>query len=91
MEQAGMLVSMSRKGNCWDNAVMESFFGSLKDECIGAAIYTSRDESRSAIFTYVEVYYNRIRRHSTLGYVSPFIYEQIPEKEDVRDNLTFDV
>ena len=67
---------MSRKGNCWDNAAMESFFGLLKEECVGNAIYASHEEARLALFTYLEVYYNRIRRHSTLGYVSPFVYEQ---------------
>ncbi|WP_374229189.1 IS3 family transposase [Ktedonobacter sp. SOSP1-52] len=67
---------MSRKGNCWDNAAMESFFGSLKEECVGSTIYTSHEKARLAIFTYLEVYYNRIRRHSTLGYVSPLVYEQ---------------
>jgi len=77
LEQAGMRVSMSRKGNCWDNAAMESFFGSLKEECIGRTTYTSHAEARLAIFTYLEVYYNRIRRHSTLGYVSPLVYEQL--------------
>jgi putative transposase len=83
LEQARILVSMSRKGNCWDNAAMESFFGSLKEECLGNRIYASHDEARLAIFTYLEVYYNRIRRHSALGYVSPFIYEQRTKKEDV--------
>lgn len=76
LEQAGMIVSMSRKGNCWDNAAMESFFGSLKEECVGNTLFASHEEARSAIFTYLEVYYNRIRRHSTLGYVSPLLYEQ---------------
>lgn len=76
LEQAGMVVSMSRKGNCWDNAAMESFFGTLKDECLESTIYVSPDEARLAIFTYLEVYYNRVRRHSTLGYVSPLAYEQ---------------
>ena len=76
LEQVGAVVSMSRKGNCWDNAVMESFFGSLKEEGVGNAVFASHEEARSAIFTYLEVYYNRIRRHSTLGYVSPLIYEQ---------------
>ena len=72
-----MIVSMSRKGNCWDNAAMESFFGSLKEECVGNTVYHSHEEARLALFTYLEVYYNRIRRHSTLGYVSPLVYEQI--------------
>lgn len=55
---------------------MESFFGSLKEECVGNTIYASPGEARLAIFTYLEVYYNHIRRHSTLGYVSPLVYEQ---------------
>lgn len=76
LEQSGIMVSMSRKGNCWDNAAMESFFGSLKEECVGNTIYASHEEARLALFTYLEVYYNRIRRHSTLGYVSPLVYEQ---------------
>ena len=76
LEQAGMHVSMSRKGNCWDNAAMESFFGTVKDECVGSTVYLSHDEARLALFTYIEGYYNRVRRHSTLGYVSPLNYEQ---------------
>jgi putative transposase len=76
LEHAGMIVSMSRKGNCWDNAAVESFFGSLKEECVGSTIYVSHAEARSAIFIYLEAYYNRIRRHSALGYVSPSVYEQ---------------
>jgi transposase InsO family protein len=76
LEQSGMKVSMSRKGNCWDNAAMESFFGTLKEECVGHSIYQSHEEARLALFTYLEIYYNRLRRHSTLGYVSPLIYEQ---------------
>lgn len=68
---------MSRKGNCWDNAAMESFFGILKEECVGSMISASHEEACLALFTYLEVYYNRIRRHSTLGYVSPFVSEQI--------------
>lgn len=52
------------------------FFGSLKEECVGNTIYASHEEARLALFTYLEVYYNRIRRHSTLGYVSPLVYEQ---------------
>ena len=72
----GIQPSMSRKGNCWDNAVMESFFGTLKDECVRDTFYASHDEARSALFTYIEAYYNRIRRHSTLGYMSPLQYEK---------------
>ena len=86
LEQAKMRVSMSRKGNCWDNAAIESFFGSLKEECVGETLYASHEEARRALFSYLEIYYNRIRRHSTLGYVSPFIYEQI-EKQFVKRNV----
>ena len=55
---------------------MESFFGSLKEACVGNTIYASHEEARLALFTYLDVYSNRIRRHSTLGYVSPLVYEQ---------------
>jgi putative transposase len=79
LQQYGIQVSMSRKGNCWDNAAMESFFGTLKEECVGETVYTSRDEARLALFTSMEVYYNRVRRHSTLGYVSPLQYEKMSE------------
>jgi putative transposase len=71
--------SMSRKGNCWDNAAMESFFGTLKDECVRETFYASHEEARSALFPYIEAYYNRIRRHSTLGYMSPLQYERVRE------------
>jgi putative transposase len=77
LEQSGIIARMSRTGNCWDNSVMESFFGTLKDECVGSTVYSSHNEARLALFTSMEVYYNRIRRHSTLGYVIPLIYEQI--------------
>ena len=85
LEQTGILVSMSRKGNCWDNATMECFFGTVKDECVGNTIYSSHDEARLALFTYIEVYYNRVRRHSTLGYVSPLIYEQMGMQQAKRN------
>lgn len=68
--------SMSRKGNCWDNACAESFFKSLKVEWIGQSIFATRREARTAIFEYIEVFYNRRRLHSTLDYVSPEEYEQ---------------
>jgi putative transposase len=70
-----MVCSMSRKGNCWDNAVMESFYRSLKTELVYHEDFHSRREARKAIFEYIEVYYNRIRRHATLGYLSPVAYE----------------
>jgi putative transposase len=76
LEQAGIIVSMSRKGNCWDNAAVESFFGTLKDERVECNTYQSYEQARRSLFEYLEVYYNRQRRHSSLGYVSPLVYEQ---------------
>jgi transposase InsO family protein len=67
--------SMSRKGNCWDNAAMESFFARLKVEEVYARLYESLEDAYSAVFEYIEMFYNRIRRHSTNGYVSPVEYE----------------
>ena len=68
--------SMSRRGNCWDNAVAESFFGSLKKERIRKQIYRTRDQARADIFDYIEMFYNRSRRHSHLGDVSPEAFEK---------------
>ncbi len=68
--------SMSRKGNCWDNAVMESFFSRLKVELVYAENYRSVEEARSSIFEYIELFYNRVRRHSAINYLSPAEYEQ---------------
>ncbi|WP_255482839.1 IS3 family transposase, partial [Marinobacterium marinum] len=76
MERHGCRPSMSRKGNCWDNAAMESFFSRLKVELIYAEQYRTIEEAKSGIFEYIEVFYNRIRRHSALGYVSPAEYER---------------
>ena len=84
LEQSGIMVSMSRKGNCWDNAAMESFFGSLKEECVGSSVYSSHEQARQALFEYLEIYYNRQRRHSTLGYVSPLMYEQFGNQQTLR-------
>ena len=67
--------SMSRKGNCWDNAPMESFFHSLKTELVLHCDYRTRDEARASLFEYVEVFYNRQRRHSTIGYEAPLAFE----------------
>jgi putative transposase len=72
----GLRCSMSRKGNCWDNAVMESFFSRLKVELIYAENYRTVEEARSGVFEYIEMFYNRTRRHSALGYISPHEYEQ---------------
>ena len=74
----GLTASMSRKGNCYDNAVMESFFGTLKTELTHHERFTTREEARQTLFEYIEVFYNRKRRHSTLGYRSPAEYEACP-------------
>ena len=68
--------SMSRKGNCWDNAVMESFFSRLKVELVYAENYQTAAEAYSSLFEYIEVFYNRVRRHSSLGYISPVQHEE---------------
>lgn len=75
LKQHKMLCSMSRKANCWDNAVAESFFSSLKTERVHHRLYRSRAEARMDIFGYIEVFYNRVRLHSTLGYLSPAQFE----------------
>lgn len=72
----GIRCSMSRKGNCWDNAPMESFFATLKKELIHLEQYETREEARQSLFEYIELFYNRVRRHSALGFVSPAEFEQ---------------
>ncbi len=71
----GFIPSMSRTGNCWDNACVESFFGTLKRELVYHRRYGTREEATQDIFEYIEVFYNRKRRHSTLGYDSPAEFE----------------
>lgn len=73
----GITCSKSRKGDCWDNAVMESFFHTLKVECIYHARYKTRDEAKKSVFDYIEVFYNRQRRHSYLNYKSPDDFENL--------------
>jgi putative transposase len=68
--------SMSRSGNVWDNAAMESFFSSLKAEHIRGNVYRTRDEARADVFDYIERFYNAVRRHSTIGYVNPVEFER---------------
>ncbi len=68
--------SMSRRGDCWDNAAMESFFGTLKRELVHREAYATREEAERSPFEYIEVFYNRRRLHSSLGYVSPVQYEE---------------
>jgi putative transposase len=75
LEQYGMVCSMSRKGDCWDNAVVESFFHSLKTEWIADIIYRTRDEARSDVIRYIEMFYNSHRLHSFLGYKNPNVFE----------------
>jgi putative transposase len=70
-----MECSMSRVGNCWDNAVAESFFATLKRELADDADWATREEARTAVFEYIEVWYNQQRRHSSLGYLSPAAFE----------------
>ena len=74
--QQQMICSMSRKGNCWDNAVVESFFKTLKVECVYRQRIQTREQARQMIFEYIEVFYNRQRLHSTLDYQSPAAYEE---------------
>ncbi len=71
-----LIGSMSRKGNCWDNAIAESFFHTLKVELIHRNKFMTREEAKRKIFEYVEMYYNSRRAHSTLGYLSPFEFEK---------------
>ena len=72
----GIVCSMSRRGNCWDNAPMESFFATLKKELVHDEDYATREEARTSLFEYIEVFDNRVRRHSSPGYRSPIEYER---------------
>ncbi len=76
LKSNGFIQSMSRKGNCWDNAVAESFFHSLKTQLIHHVRYRDKEEAERSLFQYIEVYYNRQRKHSTNGYKPPAQYEQ---------------
>ena len=76
LKNHGILSSMSRKGDCWDNAVAESFFGSLKIEQVFGMRYLSRSAARQDIVDYIEMFYNSRRRHSFLGYMSPMEFEK---------------
>ncbi len=73
--QHGIICSMSRKGNCWDNAPMESFFHTLKTELVYCRRYETHAQARSEIFEYIEVFYNRFRLHSAIGYETPENYK----------------
>ena len=75
MADHGITGSMSRSGNVWDNAAMESFFSSLKTERTARKVYRTRDDARAHVFDYIERFYNPKRRHSTIGYLSPVEFE----------------
>ena len=75
LKQQGIRVSMSRKGNCWDNAVMERFFGSLKSERTDGKIYLTREQAKADVIDYIEMFYNSQRLHSSLNYTSPMQFE----------------
>jgi transposase InsO family protein len=74
----GARVSMSRRGNCYDQALVESFFSTLKMECVQNVVFQTREQAKAALFDYIEVFYNRQRLHSSLGYLSPTEYELAP-------------
>ncbi len=86
LTEYGMTASMSRKGNCWDNAPTESFFNSLKNERAHGTTYATRADAQADLFEYIEVFYNRSRRHSMLGYCSPlrFLVNWISRHADKR-------
>ena len=71
---------MSRRGNCWDNAVAESFWSTLKAELVEVSSFATREQARSALFEYLEGFYNHDRRHSRLGYVSPADFERLASR-----------
>ena len=75
LAEHGVICSMSRSGNVWDNAAMESFFSSLKTERTARKTYRTRDEAKADVFDYIECFYNVKRRHSTIGYLSPVEFE----------------
>ncbi|GGJ35559.1 hypothetical protein GCM10011320_49140 [Neoroseomonas lacus] len=77
MADPGVTWSMSRSGNVWDNAAMESFFSSLKIERVRDRVYRNRDQARADVFDYIERFYNPGRRHSTIGYLSPMEFERL--------------
>ena len=80
LSEHGLVPSMSRTGNCYDNAPMESFYGTLKNELVNEQCYATRAQARSSIFEFIEGFYNRQRRHSALGYKSPEEFEKGHEK-----------
>ncbi len=76
LKAQGITCSMSRRGECWDNAAMESFFSSMKTERLNRKVYRTREEARSDVFDYIERFYNPVRKHSKLDFLSPVDFEQ---------------
>ena len=76
LQKHGARISLSRKGNCYDNAPIESFWGSLKNEMVHHRPFATRTEAEAAIREYIEIFYNRQRRHSRLGYLAPAVFAQ---------------
>src|SRR6516165_8219632 len=83
LTQHGMQPSMSRKGNCWDNAVAESFFHTLKTEMIFLEDFDTHEQAKTAVFEYIEVFYNRQRCHLAKGYLAPLAYEQALKTNEI--------
>jgi len=83
LKRHAMVCSMSRKGDCWDNAVAESFFATLKVELLHRGEWPTRDAAKSAIFRFIETWYNTRRRHSTLGYLRPAASEEVQQRAAV--------
>jgi transposase InsO family protein len=82
LQEHNIQASMSGTGDCYDNAMMESFWATLKEECWGTTIFATRNEAKAAIFEYIEVYYNKKRIHSSLGYMSPVDYEKQGKRKE---------
>lgn len=83
LRRKGIQASMSRRGVCYDNAVLESFFSTLKTERVFSRTYRSQNEAQSDLFEYIEIFYNQKRRHSSLGYVSPTVFEETHKQESL--------
>ena len=83
LSQRGIQPSMSRKGNCWDNAVAESFFHTLKTELVYVEDFNTHEQAQTAVFEYIEVFYNRQRCHSANGYLAPLVYEQTLKTNEI--------
>ena len=86
LKSRNAVVSMSRRRNCWDNALAESFFGTLKKELIQGERYRTRQQAVSAVFEYIEVFYNRQKKHSKLGYQSPIEFEDKNQKPSLSNS-----